>query len=284
MLGSIDLYSGIGGGSCGLRQAGYRPVFACDTDPLARLVFANNFMADIKNGIEAAVSKDIPHPEIIFASPPNKDITPIFRLLNDMQPRAMILEFPFRIIDKEKIAKRRQFDMAGYKCWHEVLNANDFGLPQKRKMFYIVGFRKDVKTPFNAFPFPYPLDISRTLADIVDPNPDPKLLLNEEQIQIVKNRNARNRSLGTGFRTQIFLPEHAISSLPISYHKDYRGILFDSGQGPRRLSVLECKRIMGFPDDFKLPVSDTEAYRLLAQASCPPMVEAIAREIKVWEA
>ncbi len=279
----IDLYSGIGGGSCGLRQADYKPVYACDTDPDARLTYANNFIANIKNGIEFTIPKDVPHPEIIFASPPNKDISQIIHLLMEMQPRAMILEFPLRIIDRNMIAKRRQFEIAGYKCWHETLSANDFGLPQKRKSFYIVGFRSDVKTPFIAFPFPYPTCQDKTLADVFESNPDPKLMIDEERVKIVKARNARNLSNGTGFKTQIYLPEHVIGSLPISYHKDYRGVLVDSGQGPRRLSVLECKRIMGFPDSFQMPVSDTNAYRLLAQATCPPIIEAIAKEIKVWE-
>lgn len=278
----IDLYSGVGGGSCGFRKAGYEPAFACDSDPDARLVYANNFLADIKSDVSFVNPREVVHPEVIFAAPPTKDISAITRVVGELQPRVMVLEFPYRIIDKEKIEKKRQFDIASYKCWHGVLSASDFGLPQKRKLFYIIGFRKDVKTPYISFPFPEPTCQDKTLESVLEATPDQKLFLDEDQIKIVKGRNAKNKSLGMGFKTQIYLPEHQISSLPIAYYKDYRGILVDSGQGPRRLSVLECKRIMGFPDTFKMPISDTNSYRLLAQASPPPVVAAIADELRVW--
>ena len=71
-------------------------------------------------------------------------------------------------------------------------------------------------------------------------------------------------------------------ALPVKYFRDYRNILVDSGTGPRRLSAIECKRLMGFPDGFEMKTSDMQKYRMLAIASCPPIVEAIAKQAAAW--
>lgn len=279
----VDLFSGVGGGSLGFRNAGYEPAFGSDADADARLVYAHNFFVGISPDVKIIDATNIPHPEVVFASPPNQDLTDIKNVLSQLQPRAFLLEYPARFIKRKKIVMKRQFDLGDYRCWHETLNSNDFGLAQKRNMFYIVGFRKDLKVTFSVFPFPDPTFSRAKLASILEPNPNSKLLVSEKKLAAIKERNSKNlKGWKTGFQTKILTPNDIAPSLPIAYHKDYRGILVDSGQGPRRLSVLECKRLMGFPDNFKMPVSDTVAYRLLANASCPPMIAAIAKEIKDW--
>lgn len=275
----VDLYSGVGGGSFGFRLAGFEPAYACESDPNARLVYAYNFNIDLKNDVGLLDPREIPHPEVVFAAPPEgkQAMGMVVHILKQIQPRAILLDFPARVI-KQKI-QASPFDLAGYRCWHVILNSSDYGLAQKRKSCYIVGFRKDVKTPFHGLPFPEPTG-QVTLSSVFEQTPDPKLFISPQKRAAIEDRNAKNLANGMGFKTQIYGPKDITQSLSLSYWKDYRGILVDSGQGPRRLSVLECKRLMGFDDGFKLPVSDTEAYRLLAQASCPPIVAALARGIK----
>jgi DNA (cytosine-5)-methyltransferase 1 len=278
----IDFFSGIGGGSLGFRRAGFEPVFACDSDAKARLIYASNFHSDIKNDLGLMAAKDIPHPEVIFAAPPDTKMGLLLKMLEAIQPRAFLLEYPARLISHSKLAQHRQFDLGSFKCWHETLNSNDYGLAQKRKKFYVIGFRKDVRTTFSVFPFPEVEIRGRKLESVLEKDSDPKLLATAERLKYIERRNAANAAIGTGYRHMILGPGDIAPSIPMAYWKDYRSILVDSGSGPRRLSVLECKRLMGFPDDFKLPVSDSSAYRLLVQASCPPMVAAVARELKDW--
>jgi DNA (cytosine-5)-methyltransferase 1 len=279
-MNTIDLYSGIGGASEGFRQAGYKPAFACDSDPDARLVFANNFFVNIINDITIIDTKDVPHPEIMFASPPVQNMSILVKLMTAIQPRVILFEYPTRMVDMEKIAARPQLEIAGYKCWHTTLNSADYGLPQKRKYFYIVGFRKDVKITFNAFTFPEPIEKITTLRSILETNPDQKLLISQKRLESINKRNEANAAMGFGFKHHVLTPDDIAPALPVAYYKDYRGICIDSGHGPRRLSVLECKRLMGFSDTYRMPVSDTNAYRLLASASCPPIIKAIAEEIR----
>lgn len=278
----IDLYSGIGGASLGFKQAGFEPAFGCEIDPRAQLVYAHNFKLDSRFDVETVEPRKMPHPEIIFAAPPASDISGVARLMKEIRPRCLMFEFPARMINKTELEKRHHFEFMGYKCWNLVLNLKDYGLPHDRDVCCMVGFRKDVATPFHAFPFPEATCRGKTLASILEAEPDPKLTLTEKQLTAIKIRNEKNEAKGNGFKTKILTPDDISPTIPIKYHKDYRGILIDAGQGPRRLSVLECRRLLGFPDDFLLPVSDTNAYRLLAQASSPVLVSIIAAEIKDW--
>lgn len=279
----IDLYSGIGGATLGFKQAGFETVFGCETDEQALSVFSKNLSMDAGHDVETVESRSMPHPDVVFMAPPAQAVSAVARLIKEIQPRCMVFEFPVSMIDEAKMAKRKEFDFLGYRCWSDILDAADFGVPQHRKCCYIIGFRKDVKAPFIYFPFPDPTRPGTTLAGVLEPSPAPKLLLTEKQIEGVRKRNDKNAALGTGFRTKILSPADCSPTLPIQYYNSHqRGVLVDAGQGPRRLSVLECKRLMGFPDDWAMDISDKCAYRLLAQASCPPMVAAVAGEIRDW--
>jgi len=278
----IDLYSGIGGASLGFKNAGFEPAFGCEIDRYAQLIYATNFQLDSRYNVDDVVCRQMPHPEILFAAPPARDMAGVARILKEIQPRCVMFEFPARMVNKAELEKRPQFDFMGYKCWNLVLNVKDYGLPQDREVCCMVGFRRDVKTLFSAFPFPEPTCQGKTLESILEAAPDPKLTLTEKQLIALKKRNEKNEAGGTGFRMKILTPSDIAPAIPVKYYKDYRGIAVDCGAGPRRLSVLECRRLMGFHDEFQMPVSDTCAYRLLAQASCPVLVSVIAAEIKDW--
>ncbi|GAI39618.1 unnamed protein product, partial [marine sediment metagenome] len=80
-------------------------------------------------------------------------------------------------------------------------------------------------------------------------------------------------------------------TLSARYYKDGSEILIpQKGKNPRRLTPRECARLMGFPDSFKIPVSDTQAYRQFGNAVVPSIVEYIAKamvkmldkEYKLW--
>lgn len=259
----VDLYSGIGGGSLGLRQAGLTPAFACDADADARLIYATNFLASIRDDIRTLNAQEVVHPEIVFAAPDNKEALGMIKwVLDFLKPRAFLLQFPVRKIDMSKLASKRSFNFGEYHCWHDTLRASNFGLAHKRKNLFIVGFRKDVKLAFKDFPFPEPV-MQGTLRPLLEADVPSNLYKKK-------------------FEGKVLTPDDTAPALPLSYYKDYRSITVDAGKGPRRLSVLECKRLIGFPDDFRMPVSDTTAYRLLAQAACPAMIQSLALEIQTW--
>lgn len=198
----------------------------------------------------------------------------------------------------------------GYRVFSTVLSSLDFGLPQKRERWYCVGFRNDLQADFS---FPAPLARKTVLRDIVDvDNDDPSLRLSqfeldriryhfehaEEEIR-VKHDNSKYKPgtkkgkygiysfqkpdgslrfhVGDPAKTQI---QEAFYSCLDTYAStiiaNRTPKLWDLG---RKLSVRESLRLQGFPESFRMPVSDAQAYKQLGNSVSVPVLKAIARQM-----
>lgn len=264
----------------GLARAGYKPAFAVDPDPLARQVYASNFGFEPKHSLSLNTG-DVPHPEIVAANFRTglSTIPIIIELIKKIQSRAVILELPkaFRALDKiDKV-----LDYANYRGWYETLDAYDFRVPQRRKSVFVVGLRKDVVVKFSAFPFPDPTG-HVTMETILDENPSDELILTEAKAAKILAENEKNKTTGVGFRHKILGPDDVAPCFPQNYFKGSRGVFVSTPKGPRNFSLAEVARLMGFASDYAIPIQKTDALRLLAVSSCPPVIEAIAKEIKDW--
>src|SRR5204862_3673572 len=92
----------------------------------------------------------------------------------------------------------------------------------------------------------------------------------------------KHRAAGNGFGFGLVSEKDIARTLSARYYKDGSEILISQeGRNPRRLTPRECARLMGYPDTFKIPVSDTQAYRQFGNSVVVPIVEAIAREVLV---
>jgi len=89
----------------------------------------------------------------------------------------------------------------------------------------------------------------------------------------------KHRQAGNGFGYGLVGPEDIARTLSARYYKDGSEILVDRGprKRPRRLTPRECARLMGFPDDFVIPVSDTQAYKQFGNSIVVPMVSEVAK-------
>src|ERR1019366_2961915 len=146
---------------------------------------------------------------------------------------------------------------------------------------YIVCFDKKAfpeKPPFE-FPPPPKGDKPR-LIDILDPSPAPKYTLTEHLWDYLQRYSEGHRAKGNGFGFGLVALEGIARTLSARYYKDGSEILIPQGEGkpPRRLTPLECCRLMGF-DEKKIVVSDTQAYRQFGNAVVPKVVEAVGRQI-----
>lgn len=277
----VDIYAGIGGASLGARNVGISPVGAFETDINAQTVYGNNFGFTPKGDPLLVDPKTVPHPDIVFASP-TRDLLMSMNMrgiLDAMKPRAIIVELPSKETSLIQFVAD-SFRELGYKVWFDRLNAADYGLPQNRIRNYAVCIREEIKMFFSSFPFPDRLPAT-SLASILDQTPDQELFIGE-RIESVRRRNEANVAAGVRFEKKVLASDHVAPSLPLNYHKNRLALLVDQGAGPRSLSVKECKRLMGFPDDWSMPLSDTEAFRLLASASCPPVVGSLLKEVSDW--
>jgi DNA (cytosine-5)-methyltransferase 1 len=170
----------------------------------------------------------------------------------------------------------------GYRVQFRVLNAQSW-VPQKRERIFIVGFREPTSFDFGALAVPDPEKGPR-LAEILDPEeavPD-KYVLTEHLWNYLQEYREKHQRMGNGFGFGLVGPQDVARTLSARYYKDGSEILVDRGPGlvPRRLTPRECARLMGFDrpgrPEFRIPVSDTQAYRQFGNAVVVPVVEAIA--------
>jgi DNA (cytosine-5)-methyltransferase 1 len=144
----------------------------------------------------------------------------------------------------------------------------------------IVGFRN----PDVHFKFPKSLNIPTKLGNILEPNPDDKYTISDKLWESHQIRKERNRAKGNGFGYCLFNNESKYTStISARYYKDGSEILIEQkGKNPRKLTPREASRLQGYPEDYKIVVSDTQAYRQFGNSVPVKMIKAVAE--KMYEA
>ena len=119
------------------------------------------------------------------------------------------------------------------------------------------------------------------LGTILESDVDPKYTLTDHLWKYLRNYADKHKAAGNGFGFGLVTSSDVARTLSARYHKDGSEILVSQGnrRNPRRLTPRECARIMGFPDTFKTPVSDTQAYRQLGNSVVVPVVSKIAKTV-----
>ncbi len=309
----IDLFAGIGGMRMAFERAGGQCVFTSEWDAYAQKTYAANWPGEeIWGDITTLTNmEDVPDHDVLVAGFPcqpfsiagvskhnalgrehgfrNKTQGTLFfdvaRIIDAKRPAAFLLENVKNLVSHDK---KRTFttiletlDELGYTVFHNIIDGQAV-VPQHRERIYIVGFR--IPTPFK---FPV-LPVTRpTLKSILDPAPEPKYTLTQNLWEYLQEYAEKHRRAGNGFGYGMVDPEDASTvtrTLSARYYKDGSEILLYQGeeQVPRRLTPRECARLMGFPDTFDIPVSDTRAYKQFGNSVVVPVVEAIAKEIAKW--
>ncbi len=153
-------------------------------------------------------------------------------------------------------------------------------VPQHRERIFIVGFKK----PLN-FRFPKIPDTVPSFREILEKRPGRKYTITDGVWTALKRHKRESRAIGNGFGYGIVDPvsdPYAITrTLSARYYKDGAEILIKQkrNKNPRRLTPRECARLMGFPESFKIIVSDHQAYRQFGNSLVVPLVTKIAKEV-----
>lgn len=230
----------------------------------------------------------------------------IVRILEYHHPKAFLLENVKNLQSHDRGRTfeviHRSLDELGYDISWRVINAKGF-VPQNRERIFIVGFRKDLRTGFTlknlAVPGP---DNGPKLRTILHPEDgtepeerpfthgenamvDPKYTLSPHLWQYLQDYAAKHKGKGNGFGFGLVTPDDTARTLSARYYKDGSEILIaQPGNRPRRLTPRECARLMGFDRPgqlrFKIPVSDTQAYKQFGNAVVVPVVEAVAGHMR----
>lgn len=220
----------------------------------------------------------------------------VARIIEVKRPRAFLLENVknLRSHDGGRTYEviRKVLDELGYQVHDRIIDGKGF-VPQHRERIYMVGFRKDTPFTWNQLDFPRP--DARTLREILHPEDgseaaEPpytegprakvgsKYTLSEKLWKYLQDYRAKHERAGNGFGYSKVGPGDTARTLSARYHKDGSEILVDRGRKarPRRLTPRECARLMGFGDDFQIPVSDTQAYRQFGNSVVVPVIREIA--------
>ena len=218
------------------------------------------------------------------------------RLISEIEPKSFIYENVQGLVkhDKGKTwnVVQRVFDSLGYKVHYQVLDAADYGIPQKRRRIFIVGFKDDN----GLFSFPATKELKFTMQDfLIENTKEGNFTANGENISIKKSPGVVEEkyylskrvlpgimSHGTnGFSMKPEIDLTIARPLMSSMHKLHRAGVdnYVTTNGKiRRLTPRECLRLMGFTDDFKQVVSNTQMYRQAGNSVVVDVLMALIKE------
>ena len=312
----IDLFAGIGGLRIPFEEIGGKCVFTSEWDRFARQTYSANFHDDpFEHTLEGDIrpfAKDpeqVPEHDVLLAGFPCQPFSiagvskknslgrphgflcdtqgtlfyDLAKIIEYHKPKAFLLE---NVKNLESHDGGQTFatimnvleNELGYDVHFEVINSEHW-VPQRRQRIFIVGF--STPQPFDFEALDMPGDEGPKLGSILDDEVPEKYTLTERLWEYLQAYRKKHQRAGNGFGFSLFGPDDVARTLSARYYKDGSEILIaQSGKRPRRLTPRECARLMGFEKpgktDFKIPVSDTQAYRQFGNAVVVPVVQAVA--------
>ena len=315
----IDLFAGIGGFRLALQELGGNCVFTSEWDKYSKQTYEANFGEVPFGDITKQEVKDyIPDNfDVLCAGFPCQAFSiagrrggfedtrgtlffDVAEIIKNKQPKAFFLENVkgLRNHDKGKtlrtILHTLRADLNYYVPEPQIINAKDFGVPQNRERIFIVGFRKDLG--IDTFEYPTPLHKETTVKDIIEKEVvSTKYYLSNTYWQTLIRHKARHESKGNGFGYAIVPPEGIASAIVCGGMGRERNLLRDnritdytpvtnikgevSRENIRKMTPREWARLQGYPDSFKIVVSDAQAYKQFGNSVAVPAIKATAEKI-----
>ena len=266
----IDLFAGIGGFHLAASQNGGKCLMACEIDKAAKQTYlANHQVPEFVEDITKIDVKNIPSHDLLCAGFPCQPFSQagfkkgfndirgtlffyIAEIIRAKKPKAFFLENVRHLLnhdDGKTLAKIKQvLEELGYSCFYKVVKASDFGLPQYRPRLFIVGFKnKNIR-----FEFPEKIPLTTTMSDIF----------------------CKPCSRSIGFTLRV-----GGRGSKIDDRRNWDRYLVDGME--YKIQTIDGLKMMGFPADFKFPVSKTQSMKQLGNSVAVPAIsktiEAIAR-------
>lgn len=310
---SIDLFAGIGGIRLGFEKTGQvKNVFSAEIDSYACKTYEANFGENPLKDVTKIKTSDIPNFDILLAGFPCQAFSiagkrggfedtrgtlffDVARIIKDKMPKAFLLENVKGLLSHDKGKTFNTIisvlEDLGYEVHYKLLNAKDFNIPQKRERIYIVGFKSQTN-----FVFPNTKKLNASIKDIMESQTvSSKYYLSDVYLETLRRHRKRHEDKGNGFGYQIIPVNGIANTLVVGGMGRERNLIYDDrledftpktnikGQVNReyirKMTPREWARLQGFPNNFKIPVSDAQAYKQFGNSVTVPVIYSIATEV-----
>lgn len=304
----IDLFAGIGGMRIAYENAGGHCVYSNEWNKYSQQTYFANFGEQPDGDITKVNADDIPNHDILVAGFPCQPFSiagvskkqsmgkatgfedktqgtlffDVCRILKAKRPKAFMLENVKNLKSHDRGRTFRviteSLEELNYEVFHAILDGQYY-VPQHRERILIIGFDRERYGRDISFSFDIePVTPKPVMRDILEREVDSKYTLSDKLWVYLQNYAAKHRAAGNGFGYGIADPDSISRTLSARYYKDGSEILIaQENKNPRRLTPRECARLQGFPDSFKIPVSDTQAYKQFGNSVVVPLMENVAK-------
>ena len=306
-LRTIDLFAGVGGIREGFENAGFETVFSNDFEPNCKYTYDLNFKTSklVVEDIRKINIDDLPEFDFLLGGFPCQAFSiaghrqgfndeknrgnlffDVAKILEKREPKGFLLENVKNLSSHDggrtfKIIQEKLINL-GYHIKFKILNTMEYGnVPQNRERIYIVGFKN--KKYSDKFEFPEKIKLTKKITDILEKDVDQKYYYNGKTLYEKIKNDVKEEGKVYQWRRQ-YVRENKSGVCPtltanmgtgghnVPIIKDKKGI--------RKLTPLECFRIQGFSENYKLPkISDSALYKQAGNSVSVPVVEAVAKKI-----
>lgn len=315
----IDLFAGIGGFRLALQNLNGQCLFSSEWDNYSKKTYEANFgelpFGDItKDATKSYIPDDF---DVLCAGFPCQAFSiagkrggfedtrgtlffEVAKIIEKHQPKAFFLENVKGLINHDKgrtlktILSVLRDDLGYFVPDPEIVNAKNFGVPQNRERIYIVGFRPDLN--ITNFQYPEPLDEKVTIKDIIEEQEvSVKYYLSTQYLKTLREHRARHESKGNGFGYEIIANDGIANAVVCGGMGRERNLIIDprltnfepvthikgvvNREGIRKMTPREWARLQGFPNTFKIVVSDAQAYKQFGNSVAVPTIQATATQL-----
>lgn len=300
----IDLFAGIGGTRLGFHQTNrVKNVFSSEWDKFSQKTYYANYGEHPHGDITEINEKEIPDHNILVAGFPCQAFSQagkklgfedtrgtlffdVARIIKEKRPDCFLLENVknLKSHDKGRTFKviMNTLEELNYDVHYTFFKARDFGAPQNRERIYIVGFNKETISDPSSFTFPVAPKPKTRVGDILEHNVDEKYTISDKLWAGHQRRKEEHKAKGNGFGYTLFNEDSPYTNtISARYYKDGSEILIDQGKdkNPRKITPREAARLQGFPENFIIPVSNTQAYKQFGNSVCVKTIYAIADDM-----
>ncbi|MDC3170495.1 DNA cytosine methyltransferase [Bacteroidota bacterium] len=315
----IDLFAGIGGFRIAMEDLGGSCVFSSEWDKYAQITYEANYgdkpFGDIT---QSEVKNKIPNSfDVLCAGFPCQAFSiagkrggfqdtrgtlffEVAEIIKKHEPKAIFLENVKGLRNHDRgrtlstILNTLREDLGYYVPDPKIINAKYFGVPQNRERIFIVGFRGDLA--IHQFKYPEAKEVTTSVDEIIEKKEvSVKYYLSTQYLKTLEQHKKRHESKGNGFGYQILQNDSVANAIVCGGMGKERNLVIDerltnfkpvtnikgevNRQGIRRLTPRECARIQGFPESFKIVVSDAQAYKQFGNSVAIPAIKATGLNI-----